>query len=64
LLNLSKSRNLSEAKRKQLEGAREKKDVQKKAIDPDSDSSEDEPEPAKTKSKVITKSNSGSDING
>ncbi len=37
---------LSEAKRKQLEGAREKKAVQKKVVD--SDSSEDEPEPAKT----------------
>ena len=53
---------VSEAKRKQLEGAREKKAVQKKAIEPDSDSSEED-EPVKKKSKVITKgSNSGSDI--
>ena len=36
---------VSEAKRKQLEGARERKASQKKAIEPDSDSSEeDEPE--------------------
>ena len=54
---------VSEAKRKQLEGAREKKANQKKVIEPDSDSSEDEPEPAKKRSKVITKgSNSGSDM--
>ena len=54
---------VSEAKRKQLEGAREKKAVQKKAIEPDSDSSDDEPEPSKKRSKVITKgSNSGSDM--
>jgi hypothetical protein len=48
---------VSEAKRKQLEGARERKANQKKAIEPDSDSSEDEPEPAKKRSKVITKGN-------
>jgi hypothetical protein len=54
---------VSEAKRKQLEGAREKKAVQKKAIEPDSDSSDDEPEPSKKKSKIITKgNNSGSDM--
>ena len=54
---------VSEAKRKQLEGARERKANQKKAIEPDSDSSDEEPEPSKKKSKVITKgSNSGSDI--
>ena len=47
---------VSEAKRKQLEGARERKANQKKAIEPDSDSSEDD-EPVKKKSKVITKSN-------
>ena len=53
---------VSEAKRKQLEGARERKANQKKAIEPDSDSSEED-EPVKKKSKVITKgSNSGSDI--
>ena len=65
LLNLSKllKKPVSEAKRKQLEGAREKRAVQKKVIEPDSDSSEDEPEPAKKRSKVITKgSNSGSDM--
>ena len=45
---------VSEAKRKQLEGAREKKANQKKVIEPDSDSSEDD-EPVKKKSKVITK---------
>jgi hypothetical protein len=54
---------VTEAKRKQLEGARERKVNQKKAIEPDSDSSDDEPEPSKKKSKVITKgSNSGSDM--
>ena len=53
---------VSEAKRKQLEGARERNANQKKAIEPDSDSSEED-EPVKKKSKVITKgSNSGSDI--
>ena len=53
---------VSEAKRKQLEGARERKANQKKAIELDSDSSEED-EPVKKKSKVITKgSNSGSDM--
>ena len=52
---------VSEAKRKQLEGARERKANQKKAIEPDSDSSEED-EPVKKKSKVITKGNSGSDM--
>ena len=51
---------VSEAKRKQLEGARERKANQKKAIEPDSDSSEED-EPVKKKSKVITKSNSVSE---
>jgi hypothetical protein len=50
---------VSEAKRKQLESAREKKANQKKVIEPDSESSEDETEPVKKKSKVITKSSSG-----
>jgi hypothetical protein len=50
---------LSDAKRKQLEGAREKKANQKKIIEPDSESSDDDTEPVKKKSKVITKSNSG-----
>ncbi len=51
---------VSEAKKRQLEGAREKKAVQKnlKVIEPDSDSSEDD-EPVKKKSRVITKGNSG-----
>ena len=53
---------VSEAKRKQLEGAREKKANQKKVIEPESDSSDDEPEPSKKKSKVITKGNAGSDM--
>ena len=50
---------VSEAKRKQLESAREKKANQKKVIEPDSESSDEETEPVKKKSKVITKSNSG-----
>ena len=53
---------LSDAKRKQLEGAREKKANQKKIIEPDSESSDDDTEPVKKKSKVITKSNSGNDL--
>ena len=52
-------RPVSEAKRKQLESAREKKATLKKVIEPESDSSDDETEPVKKKSKVITKSNSG-----
>jgi hypothetical protein len=49
----------SEAKRKQLSEAREKKATLKKAIEPDSESSDEETEPVKKKSKVITKSSSG-----
>ena len=52
-------RPVSEAKRKQLESAREKKATLKKVIEPESDSSDDETEPVKKKSKVITKNNSG-----
>ena len=50
---------VSEAKRKQLSEAREKKATLKKVIEPDSESSDEETEPVKKKSKVITKGNSG-----
>ena len=53
---------MSEAKRKQLSDAREKKANQKKVIEPDSESSDDDTEPVKKKSKVITKSSSGNDL--
>ena len=39
-------RPVSEAKRKQLESAREKKATLKKVIEPDSESSDDDNEPA------------------
>ncbi len=53
---------MSDAKRKQLSDAREKKANQKKVIEPDSESSDDDTEPVKKKSKVITKTNSGNDL--
>ena len=53
---------ISESKRKQLSDAREKKANQKKVIEPDSESSDDDTEPVKKKSKIITKSNSGNDL--
>jgi uncharacterized membrane protein YdfJ with MMPL/SSD domain len=52
---------VSEAKKRQLSDAREKKANQKKVIEPD-ESSDDDTEPVKKKSKVITKSNSGNDL--
>ena len=52
---------MSEAKRKQLSDAREKKANQKKVIEPESETSDEETGPVKKKSKVITKTNSGND---
>ena len=52
---------VSEAKKRQLSDAREKKANQKKVIEPD-ESSDDDTEPVKKKSKVITKSNYGNDM--
>jgi hypothetical protein len=57
-----RSKSLSlEAKRKQLEVARDNT-KQKKVIEPDSDSSEDDDEPVTKKSKVITKNSTRDDM--